>query len=71
MSVSFTDGDGSEFAEGYLREESQIGNVYVPIHGVLLEENACIRYERHPWLEGFELDGIKPAAVCCILQPPA
>jgi hypothetical protein len=36
-----------------------------------VEENACIRYERHPWIEGFELDGIKPAEVCCLWQPDA
>ena len=71
MSVSFTGGDGSEYAEGYFREETQIGAVYVPLHGVLLEENAAIRYEKYTWIEKFELDGIKPAAVCCILQPPA
>lgn len=42
----------------------------MPAHGVLLEENAAIRYEKYPWIEKFELDGIKPAAVCCIWQPP-
>ena len=67
VSVSFTDGDGSEYAEDYFREESQIGTVYVPVHGVLLEENAAIRYEKYPWIEKFELDGIKPAPVCCIV----
>ena len=67
VSVSFTDGDGSEYAEDYFREESQIGIVYVPVHGVLLEENAVIRYEKYPWIEKFELDGIKPAPVCCIV----
>lgn len=67
MSVSFTDGDGSEYAADHMREESQIGTVYVPLHGVLLEEGAAIRYEKHPWIEGFELDGIKAAPVCCIL----
>ena len=55
MSVSFTGGDGSEYAEGYFREETQIGAVYVPLHGVLLEENAAIRYEKYPWIEKFEL----------------
>jgi hypothetical protein len=39
----------------------------VPVHGVLLEENAVIRYEKYPWIEKFELDGIKPAPVCCIV----
>lgn len=60
MSVGFTDGDGTEYAEGYSRYESQIGYVYVPIKGVIIEEPAAIRYERHPWIEAFELDGIRP-----------
>lgn len=69
MSVSFTDRDPAEYADDYLYEESQIGAVYVPLHGVLLEENAAIRYEKYPWIEKFELDGIKPAAVCCVWNP--
>ena len=69
MSVSFTGGDGSEFSDGYIREESQIGAGYIPLHGVLIEEGAAIRYEKYPWIEKFELDGIKPAPVCCIWPP--
>ena len=60
VSVSFTDGDGSEYADGYSRYESQIGHVYVPSKGVIIEKPAGIRYERHPWIAAFELDGIKP-----------
>ncbi len=53
-----------------MREESQIGAVYVPIHGVAIEENAGIRYEKHPWIHCFEFDGIKPAPVCCVIPTP-
>ncbi len=67
MSVSFTGEEGPEDPEGYIREESQIGAVYVPMHGVLIEDGAAIRYERYPWIEKFELDGIKPAPVCCVV----
>ena len=70
MSVSFTDENGPENIEEYLREESQIGAVYVPLHGVVIEENAGIRYEKHPWIHCFELDGIKPAPVCCVIPMP-
>lgn len=49
--------------------ESPVGRVYVPLSGVLLDDEPGIRYERRPWLEGFELDGIKAAPVCCIWQP--
>ena len=60
ISVSFTDGDGTEYSESHTRYESQIGYVYVPVKGVIMEEPAAIRYERHPWIETFELDGIRP-----------
>ena len=60
ISVSFTDGDGTEYSETHTRYESQIGHVYVPVKGVIIEEPAAIRYERHPWIETFELDGIRP-----------
>ena len=67
MSVSFTGEEGPDDPGGYIREESQIGAVYVPMHGVLIEDGAAIRYERYPWIEKFELDGIKPAPVCCVI----
>ena len=60
ISVSFTDEDSAEFSEGYTRYESQTGYVYVPEKGVIIEQPAAIRYERHPWIETFELDGIRP-----------
>lgn len=60
ISVSFTDGDGTEYSESHKRYESQIGHVYVPAKGIIMEEPAAIRYERHPWIEAFELDGIRP-----------
>lgn len=60
ISVSFTDEDTAEYSEGYTRYESQTGYVYVPEKGVIIEQPAAIRYERHPWIEAFELDGIRP-----------
>ena len=70
MSVSFTDGDGSEFEGTHMCAESPVGKVYIPLSGVILDDDPGIRYERHPWLEGFELDGISAAPVCCAWQPP-
>ena len=49
---------------------SPVGKVYVPLSGVILDDEPGIRYERRPWIEGFELDGIKAAPVCCAWQPP-
>ena len=60
ISVSFTDGDPAEYADGYTVYESPVGHVYVPVKGVIIEEPAAIRYERHPWIERFEFDGIRP-----------
>lgn len=37
--------------------------MYVPVKDVIVEEPAAIRYERHPWIETFELDGIRPRPV--------
>ena len=70
MSVSFTDGDGSEFEGTHLCMESPVGKVYVPLSGVLLEDEPGIRYEKRPWLEGFELDGIRAVPVSCAWHPP-
>lgn len=69
--MSFTGEDGPEDPGNYLREESQIGAVYVPLHGVVVEEDAAIRYEKYPWMHKFELDGIRPAPVCCIIPQAA
>ena len=41
--------------------ESPAGKVYIPLSGVILDDEPGIRYEKHPWLEGFELDGISAA----------
>ena len=71
MSVSFTDGDGSEFEGTHMCAESPAGKVYIPLSGVILDDEPGIRYEKHPWLEGFELDGISAEPVCCAWQPPA
>ena len=69
MSVSFTDDDGSGYSGTHMCLESPVGKVYVPLSGVLLDDEPGIRYERRPWLVGFELDGIKAAPVCCIWPP--
>ena len=50
--------------------ESPAGKVYIPLSGVILDDEPGIRYEKHPWLEGFELDGISAEPVCCAWQPP-
>ena len=67
--MSFAD-DTQTFGDDYLREESPIGAVYIPKHTVDIGENPGIRYERYPWIEKFELDGIKPSTVCCLWAPP-
>lgn len=67
--MSFTDEDLS--GEDYIVDKSPLGLVYIPAHSVEVDEEAAIRYEKHPWLEGFELDGIRPSMTCCIWQSPA
>ena len=63
MSVSFTDGTEEIDPEEYLQYESEAGRVYVPKKGVLIDGPIGIRYEKRPWIEQFELDGIKPAPI--------
>ena len=61
--MSFTDGnsDLNESGELYDLDESVMGRVWVSREGIIVTPPARIRYERRPWIEGFELDGIKPA----------
>lgn len=58
VSVSFTDKQPSE---GYIEEKTVLGKVWIPEDGVLLSPPMRIRYEKHPWMEKFEFDGIKAA----------
>lgn len=67
--MSFAD-ENREFGDDYLCEESPVGKVYIPMHGVDIGENPGIRYEKYPWIEKFELDDLKPSMQCCIWQPP-
>lgn len=74
VSVSFTGGEedlndaaAGGSAERYSRgrpysiEDSPLGRVWIPGEGLILTPPVRIRYEKHPWMEKFELDGIKPA----------
>lgn len=69
MAVSFTGEDMLLTDEEYRVERSPVGLVYIPVHAVEVDEEAAIRYERYPWIEKFELDGIRPVQLCCIWQP--
>ena len=35
--------------------------IYIPREGVIISGPVRVRYEKHPWIEQFELDGIKAA----------
>ena len=61
VSVSFTgEGEIPDPAK-YLEDTSPVGKVYIPRDGVLITGPIGVRYEKHPWIEQFELDGIKAA----------
>lgn len=47
---------------GYEVMRSCLGLVYVPREGVEVDGEITIRYEKHPWIECFELDGIRASA---------
>lgn len=61
MSVSFIGENETHDPENYLTKRSRIGKVYIPVTGVVQTGPIRIRYEKHPWIEKFELDGIKAA----------
>jgi len=62
LSVSFTDEEGGESLKAsHNIEQSCLGRVYAPKEGVDISGPITIRYERHPWIEQFELDGIRAA----------
>lgn len=59
VSVSFTDKAESEYEEKYHKDKSVLGNVYIPKEGVTITGPIAVRYEKHPWIEQFEIDGIR------------
>ena len=62
ISVRFTDEEKeSLLAQGYTWEPSELGNVYYPAEGVIIDGEITVRYEEHPWLTCFEVDGLLPA----------
>ena len=63
VSGSFTDGSrdfNKAEASRYEVYDTVLGHVWVPTEGLILTQPARIRYERYPWIEKFEFDGIKP-----------
>lgn len=63
MSVGFADREEAFYLKnGYRVEQSAIGRVYIPTDVVEISGPVAIRYERHPWIETFEVDGVRPLA---------
>lgn len=61
VSVSFTGENEIPDPASYVTEQSPAGKVYIPAEGVIITGPVRIRYEKYPWIEKFELDGIKAA----------
>lgn len=61
MSVGFADTDKDY--SNYLKDSSSVGVVYIPKDDVEIVGDIRIRYEKHPWIERFEVDGVIPAPV--------
>ena len=61
LSVSFIDG-GDKYCENedYIVEDSSIGKVFIPKNDIDIVGDIGIRYEKHPWIEQFEFDGLQP-----------
>lgn len=60
MSVSFTDQEEHIWKEkGYDCDESELGKVYFPNDGIILEEQVVIKRVEYPWITCFEVEGIR------------
>lgn len=45
----------------YIIEETVLGKVWIRKGALILSPPVRIRYEKHPWIEAFEFDGVKAA----------
>ena len=64
ISVGFADKDKRFYIEnGYEIFDSEIGKVYIPLERVEASNEIYIRYEKHPWIETFEVDGVRPKPI--------
>lgn len=65
MSVSFTDGtedlNSTRLEKSYRIEDTVLGRAWIPSEGLVITRPSRVRYEKHPWMEKFEFDGIRPA----------
>lgn len=63
VSVSFTDGteDLNERDDGitYREDVTVLGRAWIAEEGLELFPPVRVRYEKHPWMEKFEFDGIR------------
>ena len=59
ISVGFTDETFSR--PGYIEESSVLGRVFIPEDSVVITGPVRVRYEKYPWIEKFETDGLKAA----------
>ena len=60
MTVSFTDEKEEVLKEkGYICDESELGKVYYPDHGIVLAEEIIVKYVEYPWITCFEVEGIE------------
>ena len=64
MSVGFADKDSLYYIEhGYIEIISEAGRVYIPDEQVEITGKITIRYEKYPWIEKFEIDGVVPKPI--------
>lgn len=46
-------------AKGYVCDESELGKVYYPDHGIVISDEVVVKYVEYPWITCFEVDGIE------------
>lgn len=45
--------------KGYVREQSELGDVYYPSEGINIPDKIIVKYVDYPWISCFEVEGIE------------
>lgn len=60
MEISVGFADNKIDLAGYVKDQTVLGDIFIPRDGVEISGPISVRYEKHPWVEQFEIDGIRP-----------
>ena len=60
MSVGFTvEDDSTMISKGYVLDKSELGKVFYPDEGIVIQDKIIVKYVDYPWISCFEVEGIE------------